>query len=145
MRRAPHCIQQHDCRLMKKIAHTQFRLGDDLHRSHGQRRHRQLGPFFRQAGAHHHRHRHLRHDFFQESQAVHARHLQIGDDHVGNFSFYFAECDQRIGGDAYPNVSVSAKHGLHHLAHDSGVVHHQHVDLFAGFSPWSLQSIAPED
>ena len=125
VRGAPDGIEQGDGRFVQEVTHANLGLGDHFDCAFFERAKREFGAASRQTGADHHRRGHLCHDFSDESQAVHARHFQVGDDDIGRVFLHLSPCNQRVCRGLDVDPAVGAKDGLHNLADHRGVIHDQ--------------------
>ena len=80
---------------------SQARLGDDFDSAVFERTQRALRAFIGEARTDHDRNWVLGHDHLQECEAVHARHLDVEGDDVGNFFGDAIGGDEGIGGSAH--------------------------------------------
>jgi hypothetical protein len=87
-------------RIHQVIGHADLRLQDDVDRAGLQGLEQGLRPRLGQRRTHHHRHRVLGHQLAQEGDAVHARHLDVQGDDVGDLLANALGGHERVGGDA---------------------------------------------
>jgi cell division protease FtsH len=103
-------------------------LGHIIHRPELQRLQRFPGALLRERAHHQNRDRMQVHDPAERVQPVHARHLDIQRDHVrvqlGNLLDGLLAVARR-GDHGHPRILV--EHGRERLAHERGVVHHEHA------------------
>jgi hypothetical protein len=110
-----------------------LRLGDEVHRAEFQRAHGDLGAALGQRGHHQHRHRAQAHQFFEEVEAVHLRHLDVEREDVGIDPLDQVACDERIGRHADDfHVRLRVDDLGHHAADQGRIVDDGHFDLVRG-------------
>ena len=129
--RAPHRIQKSHRRFVQKITHAYLGLGDHFHRAFFKRPQCEFGAASGQTGADHDRRWHFRHDFSNKGQAVHARHFQVRDDHVGRFLLHLHPRNQRICSRLHIDPVVGREDGLHDLADHRRVIHNQDLQILS--------------
>ena len=118
----PDGIYQRDSRFMQKLAHSDLRFGDDLDCTFFKRAQCEFRPASGHPGADHHGHRHFRHDFLNESEAIHARHFEVGNDDIGRFLLHLSPCNEGIRRGVDVDPAVRTQDGLHDLADHRGVI-----------------------
>ena len=112
------------------------RLQDDVDRPRLQRLEQRLRPFLDQRGAHDDRHRPLRHQFAQEGDTVHARHLDVQRDDVGHLFLDVAGSGEGIGGGGdHLDLRIGGQDRGHRLADAGAVVDDQHTNLLHRVRP----------
>ena len=131
LRRAPDGIYQRHSRFMQKLAHSDLRFGDDLDCTFFKRAQCEFRPASGHPGADHHGHRHFRHDFLNESEAIHARHFEVGNDDIGRLLLHLCPGNQRVCRDADFHPGISAQNGLHHLADHRRVIDNQDAQVIS--------------
>lgn len=119
---------------------AQHRVGIDPHRLERGDELRQLGrDLFGQAGTDHHRQRALGHDLAQEGQLVHARHLDVEEDHVRQFAA--APCGRSIGvggGPHHLEAGIAGNDVAEDAPHRGGIVDDQDAPSLAGKAGWKV-------
>ena len=93
----PHGVHQHDRGLVEELADVQARLRDDVERALLERAHRRVRPLAGQRGADDDGNRVFGHEPREELEAVHARQLEVEDDHVGPLPRNLLHGDVRVG------------------------------------------------
>jgi hypothetical protein len=116
---------------VQEVAHADLGLGDDFNRSFLERSQCEFGTASSQSGADYDRRRHFLHNFPDESQSVHSRHFEVGNNHVGRFLLHLRPCNQGVCRDADLDPAVGAQDALHNLAHHRGVIYYQHVQVIS--------------
>src|ERR1017187_3437586 len=116
-------IAENDPRLLQELFSAKTGLGDNFHGAVLKRFKRGLRTFFRQTGANDHWYGVLGHDFPQECQAVHAGHLNVQRDHVGNLFAHPLGSDEGIAGRAdYLDGRIFGQDFGQGLANHRGIV-----------------------
>ncbi len=97
---------------------AQLRFGDEIDRPQLQRAQCDFRAFRRQRRDHHDRHRTQTHQFFQEIEAVHARHLDVQRQHLRVVLFNQIARHQRIGGRGHHfHIGMAVDDLRHQLTH----------------------------
>ena len=128
-RRAPHLVHEQDGGLIEEVLDAGRGLLHDVHGAVLQRAQHGVRAAAGQRRAHEDGNRIGGHDLLEKREPVHVRHLQIQDDHVGPMAIHLGPRDQRVRGHVHREPGLARQHAGHHLAHDRGVVHHQHVHV----------------
>ncbi|MPN03006.1 hypothetical protein SDC9_150229 [bioreactor metagenome] len=92
----PHFVDQLARGIAEKVAQADLGLGDDGYRPGCHRVERHRHPGFGQRRADDHRRRVFLHDLAQETEAIHARHLDVENDHVGPVAVEFFHREQGV-------------------------------------------------
>ena len=128
-RRSPDGAGQFGDRFMQEITHAQLRTGNHRHRTGGQCFGRDIAGTADPRTAHDDRRGPAGHDLAQEGNAIHARHLDVEQDHVRPLLLHLAQGKHRIGrGPDDADVGSLRQQLLYQLAHHRGVIDHHHAD-----------------
>ena len=114
----PHGVFQQYSGLFEETANTDFRFGNEIHRTNLQRTDGFSGPWAGQTGTHHDGNWVLRHELFEKSHAVHSRHFQVQKNYIRRELFHFVHGDDGIGGHSDAESALFRKHGHQDLAYD---------------------------
>src|SRR6266403_710228 len=114
----PHGIFQQYSGLFEETANTDFRFGNEIHRTNLQRTDGFFGPWAGQTGTHHDGNWILRHELFEKRHAVHSRHFQVQENHIRRELFHFVHGDDGFGGHSDAESALFRKHGHPDLAYD---------------------------
>ncbi len=123
----PYRVDEHHGRVMEKLSDPQLGLGDDLD-----------GPFFHgpdgglrplagEAGADHYGNGVLGHELPEKREAVHPRHLEVEQDHVGPGARHLVHGDQGVRSDRDAHPRPPGEEGCHRLPDDGRIVDDQDV------------------
>ncbi len=121
------------CDLVHSFAQNVLRLGNEVESSHVQCLERSAGALVRMSAHHYDRDLLLAHDLPQSLNAIHPRHFKIQRDRVRFQLFNLLQGESAIHGSA-DNVNgiVTLQQLRNQLAHQGGVVHHEHANHLVG-------------